>query len=250
VPFEPVQRTSVSDAAFEQLLAAVLRGELAAGEQLPPERTLATTLGVNRQAVREAVKRLEQAGLVEVRHGGGTTVLDLRTSAGLDVLALVVRVGGVREPELARGALEMRRAIGADAAGLCAQRARPEHLVGLRATLDAQAAASPDDVAHLGELDWTFWTHVVDGADNLAYRLAFNSLRQSAAPLGDLLSWATGDEWRDVDAHRDLVHAIEQRDSARAEHVARTLLSGSIARVAEMLLGADATTPRRKGARR
>src|SRR4051812_26077838 len=91
MPLQPVARQSVSDAAFRQLEAEILSGRLAPGDALPSERSLTEVLGVNRQAVREALKRLDQAGLVEISHGGATRVRDFRTDGGLDLLpALLV----------------------------------------------------------------------------------------------------------------------------------------------------------------
>ena len=79
---------------------------------------------VNRHAVREAVKRLQQAGLVEVSQGGATSVLDWRSNGGLDLLShLSLRSSGRVDPKVVRSALEMRISIGADAARLCARRA-------------------------------------------------------------------------------------------------------------------------------
>src|SRR6476469_10942635 len=85
--FSPVPRRSVSDEVFAELRDAVLTGRFQPGESLPPERELAASFAVNRHAVREALQRLQVAGFVRVVHGGGTTVLDVRSSAGLDLLA-------------------------------------------------------------------------------------------------------------------------------------------------------------------
>ncbi len=66
------------------------------GQPLPSERRLAEVLGVSRPAVREAIKRLTEAGLVEVRHGDATTIRDFRKHAGLDLLPrLLIRSGEV-----------------------------------------------------------------------------------------------------------------------------------------------------------
>ena len=72
----------LADQIFGQITAQILSGELEAGENLPAERSLAEQFGVNRHVVREAVKRLQQAGLVQVVHGGGTRVLDIAESHG------------------------------------------------------------------------------------------------------------------------------------------------------------------------
>ena len=61
-----------ADGVFRQLRSRILVGALARGDRLPNERDLADTFEVNRTSVREAVKRLEFLGLVEVRHGLGT----------------------------------------------------------------------------------------------------------------------------------------------------------------------------------
>ena len=70
---QPVERRSVPEDVFEQILADVISGELSPGESLPSERRLAEVLGVSRPAVREALKRVAAAGLVEVRQGDSTT---------------------------------------------------------------------------------------------------------------------------------------------------------------------------------
>ena len=60
-----------------QRLATEIRAELNGGDGwLPPERRLAEQLGVSRTVVREATKRLELQGLIEVRHGIGIKVVD------------------------------------------------------------------------------------------------------------------------------------------------------------------------------
>ena len=115
----------VTDDVFDHLVGQILDGGLAPGDALPGERGLAETLGVNRQAVREALKRLEAIGLVSIQHGGSTRAQDFRTHAGLEILPrLIVRDGGI-DPAVVRSILEMRACLGPDAARLAADRATP-----------------------------------------------------------------------------------------------------------------------------
>ena len=72
--FRAVSKQSLSDAVFDQLRERIMREDLKVGDELPPERLLCELLDVNRGSVREAIKRLQQAGLVQVRQGGPTTV--------------------------------------------------------------------------------------------------------------------------------------------------------------------------------
>lgn len=224
MPLQPVARQSVSDAAFHQLEAEILSGRLAPGDALPSERSLTETLGVNRQAVREALKRLDQAGLVEISHGGATRVRDFRTEGGLDLLpALLLGPDGRIDGAVARSILEMRACIGPDAARLCAQRAVapvPEQLL---AVVEAMTPVAGDALA-LSALDWRFWQLVVDGADNIAYRLAFNSMRDTVAPVSHLVPSITLDELRDLAGHHELAVAIGRGHHDKAEAVARRIL--------------------------
>src|SRR5690606_35075453 len=124
---EPVSRSSLSDAVFDQISQQILSRRVEPGAALPPERELAKALGVNRGAIREGLKRLAQAGLIEQRHGGVTTVLDYRRHAGLDLLTrLLVTPDGEPDRHVARSIMEMRAALGPDVARLCAMRADPQ----------------------------------------------------------------------------------------------------------------------------
>ena len=91
---------------------------------MPSERRLSEQLGASRHAVREALKRLQEAGLIRITQGGATRVRDWRADGGLDLLlALGAQGDAPPELELERAALELRACIGADAARRAAQRA-------------------------------------------------------------------------------------------------------------------------------
>ncbi|TQM29470.1 FCD domain-containing protein [Nocardia bhagyanarayanae] len=119
---QPVVKRSVSADVFEQIAANVLSGELAPGSTLPSERQLAEALGVSRPAVREALQRLAAAGLVAVRQGDATTVLDYRRGAGLEILPRLLIREGMLEPAVARSILEVRMHNGPKVAELAAAR--------------------------------------------------------------------------------------------------------------------------------
>src|SRR5205085_10254643 len=102
VPPSPATRALVSDQVFRVLVEALLSGRYQPGEKLPTQRTLAADLGVTMGSLREALKRLEQMDLIEVRHGDAMRVRDWREHGGLDVIAhLLLRSGGLDPTVLA-----------------------------------------------------------------------------------------------------------------------------------------------------
>ncbi len=76
----------LADAIYRDLQGQILRGELAAGSRLPGERELAARYETNRNTLREAFRRLEQARLITVRHGQGVTVADFRKTGTMELL--------------------------------------------------------------------------------------------------------------------------------------------------------------------
>jgi GntR family transcriptional repressor for pyruvate dehydrogenase complex len=219
-----VENTSLPDKVFEQLLVEIVSGRYAPGATIPSERALSAVLTVNRHVVREAVKRLEQVGLVKVVQGGGTRVLDFRRTAGLDLLAVIAEHADAIEGlvPLLPAALEMRLGIGADVARLCALNAGSgvgEDLVEVSERL-AEVARGVE----LLPLDQLFWQHMLDGAGNLAYQLAFNSLIRGVHAIPELTAPWLEHELEVSDYRRPIAAAILAGDAALAVEVTRTAL--------------------------
>lgn len=219
---QPVSRRSVPEDVFEQILADVLSGEMQPGEALPSERRLAEVLGVSRPAVREALKRVAAAGLVEVRQGDATTVRDFRRHAGLDLLPRLLLQGGELDVAVARSILEARLHNGPKVAELAAERRRP----GLAELLEQSITAleSAEDPVEQQRHALTFWDHVVDGADSIAFRLMFNTLRAAYEPALPALATLMAAEVGQVEAYRALAGVIAAGKPAAAAAAARELL--------------------------
>jgi DNA-binding FadR family transcriptional regulator len=192
------------------------------GQSLPSERRLAEVLGVSRPAVREALKRLTAAGLVEVRQGDSTTVRDFRRHAGLDLLPRLLLRGGELDFSVVRSILETRLHNGPKVAELAAQRRRPE-LSGLLDDVLAKLADEEDAVEQQRHA-LTFWDHVVDGADSIAFRLMYNTLRATYEPALPALAAVMADEVGRPQAYRNLANAITAGDPPRAKQAAQDLL--------------------------
>ena len=210
--------STVSGRIHAQLRADILGGRYVAGEPLPSERRLCEAFDASRHGVREALKRLQQAGLVAISQGGATRVRDWRHHGGLELLL----EGDVPESLNApRAAMEMRACIGADAARRAAQRAD--------APLRAQITARAEQLAAVEDLDArnahyeVLWDLIVDGADNIAYRLALTTL-VSRQRIASIDARAVAAELVDADAVRELAGAIAAGDADAAFACARELL--------------------------
>ena len=219
---QPVNRRSVPEDVFDQIVAEVLSGEMQPGESLPSERRLAEVLGVSRPAVREALKRLSEAGLVEVRQGDFTTVRDFRRHAGLDLLPRLLMQAGELDLSVVRSILETRLHNGPKVAELAARRRRQDLAVLLDDAI--QKLSDENDPVERQRHALTFWDHVVDGADSIALRLMYNTLRATYEPALEALATVMADEVGRPSAYRELADAINAGDPERARKAAQDLL--------------------------
>jgi len=224
--FKPVRKRSVSEAVFEQLRDQIVRGDLQPGSQLPGERRLSELLGANRGGVREALKRLVQAGLVATQHGGATRVLDYRRAGTLDLLReLIVDPEGGIDRDVLRHALELQLAISPMTARLAARNGDRVLHDRLRKQLELMRSAQ-HDAALLDRLVQEFMDAMAEGCGNVALQLVHNTLRavfertsqvrNQIAPLPPAL-----------DNFIASTEAIERRDEARAEQLTRERLEAS-----------------------
>src|SRR3954452_7597011 len=208
----PVPRLSVPDQVFEQLREAILSGVYGPGERLPPQRALAAELEVNMASVREAVKRLEQLRLGEVRHGDAMRVRDWREHGGLDVIAHVLfRAGGVDRPTL-EGLLEARRLMLREAARLAAERRTDEQAARLNEL--AGRLREPGDAAQT--LDWAFMSELVEAAGNVVFTLIMNSIRELYFERADLFRAVVGDAEGLAPGYEQAANAIARQEGDQA----------------------------------
>ncbi len=220
-------RPRVADALFESLLYEIIDGVRQPGSQLPAERELATEVGVNRQAVREALQRLRQLGLVEIVHGGGVSVLPWRDTGGIGLLPLILWRSEGPDAEVARSTVDLRAAIGADAAASCAARS-PVH--GLR-LLELVHEMEERGAEEWSDVRLRFWEEVVVGSGNVAYRLAFNTLREVVVAAADVLAPILRSEWEQVDDFRAVAEAVAAGHADRARSAAGVVLDRGVAAV-------------------
>lgn len=217
-----VTKRSVPDEVFEQVLGEVVDGGIAPGETLPSERRLAEVLGVSRPAVREALQRMTQTRLVDVRQGGATIVRDFRTSAGLDLLPRLLIRGGSLDVAIARSVVEARLVVGPGVAALAAERGGPTLAAQLSQIVD-DLSATDDDVERQQHA-LAFWDAVVDAADSMVFRLMFNSLRAAYEPALEALAPLMAAEVGQVGAYRLLTEALGQGDPDTSRAAAEKLL--------------------------
>ena len=224
-----VPNTLVSDRVFATLLEAVLGGRYAPGEKLPPQRALAADLDVTMSSVREALKRLEQMGLVDVRHGSAMRVRDWREHGGLDVLTHLLFRGGALDAGVLGAILEARALMLRELASLAAERSSAEQAQRLHEL--AERFAETTDPHAAARLDFAFFTEVAQAAGNLVFELILNAIRDLYFAHLDAVP-VTARPAELAPLYARVASAIERGDAARARSAAFALATAQTGQVA------------------
>lgn len=231
---------------FHALRHRILRGELRPGERLPPERELARTHATNRNTLREALRRLEQAGLVAVRQGSGVVVRDYRRTGTLELLAPYLE-HAPDGSERARALLDL---LGARTEALdrtlvwVAERARDADVAHLEALANRQVDAYERGARReLAEGDLAWHDALFEAAHSLPIRWIANTFLEVYRGLLDRMPdlWLVDPGY--LDYLRGVTEALAARDGERARRAARAFYERTdrtLHRALERLLsGAD-----------
>ncbi|QWT24580.1 FCD domain-containing protein [Subtercola sp. PAMC28395] len=225
------------EAVLAHLEARLVSGDLAPGDHLPSERTLASELGVSRSSVREALRVLEVLGLLRTQTGSGPesgAIIIARPSGGMSsLMRLQVAAQGFRVDDVVSTRLILETAI----AGQLAERGAtpglaPLDLSAATEILDAMEATGdrePTPPEFLA-LDAQFHFSLAEAAGNDVIASMMTGLRNSIegysiAGARNLASWSTT-ATRLKREHRSIIRAIEAADSQAARSAVTEHITG------------------------
>lgn len=213
--------------AYRQIVDSVERdlyaGTLRPGDRLPSEREMVARYGVSRASVREALRVLENSGLVRSRHGdrSGPMVLDLAGGPLAASMTRIARLHGCTPGEL----VGFRMALESAANQLAAYLRTDQQLADIRAGLAAMRAAADEGPATFGEADFAFHACVVKASRNTLLEYSLQAAQQAVlAQIGDKIAQAsdTRAQMAETLRHHELVTAaIEAGDGERASSLAK-----------------------------
>lgn len=224
-------RQSLSDALTEQVLELIRAEGLRPGDRLPSARALADRFAVATPTLREALRRLQATGAIEIRHGSGVYV---STTVGRLVMP------NPNLPELHGDQLlqllDARLLVEPYLAGLAAARRDPARLAALRETLataQRHLSGHPDDDATLHNANVAFHRAVAVASGHGVLHEVLDTLLLIHAGEQREIFQLFDDRGRDHVGHRAVLEAIEEGDVERAGELMRRHLEDVKSVVAE-----------------
>ena len=217
---------TTAESVIGSLRDAILRGAYRPGERLESERKLAERFGVSRGSVREALKQLDQLGLLDIRHGDGAQVRPLE-DASLDIVRHLLELSGGPGVELVAQLLEVHEILMTSAVELAVRNATTDELFRARALLDGLTDPGIGDDEYHAALDGLAQL-ISEASRNLVLRLVRNGLRSVFLERSDegLRPGRVQRPPRSIVAPlaRRISDALEVRDAGDAQEGVRLLL--------------------------
>ena len=213
---------AVTDEAIEKLRSMIVSGQLRPGDRLPREADLATTLGLSRNSLREAVRALSLVRILDVRQGDGTYVSSLAADSLLEALNFIVEF---HHDASVLELLEVRRILEPAASARAAVLITPSSIDNLAEILGRANADSP--VEDLVKADLEFHRAIASAAGNSVLASLIESL---SAPTQRARVWRgmtqEGALQRTLDEHRAIFDAIARHDPEMARAWATVHVAG------------------------
>jgi GntR family transcriptional repressor for pyruvate dehydrogenase complex len=225
---------SRADEIADTLRAQILGGKYTLGDRLPSERELSARTGANRSSVREALKKLEQVGMIAIRPGGGARVVPLE-KAGLGVLRHVLGSETPNRDLLAQW-LDVHELVMSGAARLAVERGTEQEFATAKGLLRRLIAPSTTEVEFVTAGDQL--TELIAVASrNVVLQMVRNGLTAVAQRRPDTRKKLHASRKTILPIVRDIERAMDERDPDAAERGVRRLLRTNRDVVLDLLAG-------------
>lgn len=218
--YKIVRSSRLYELIVQQVEESIRKGELKAGDQLPPERELADQFGVSRTAVREAVKALREKGLVEAYPGRGTFITSDTSNTIRLTLDRMIKAGQL---EGTLQLVEVREILEPEIAALAAARANDETLREMREAVSIMDKARQDPDAYI-EADLDFHLALAEAAANPIILSLIDSIIGVLREQRMRIFKVEGGPQRGQYHHKRILEAVQNRDASGAREAMRAHL--------------------------
>ena len=208
---------SVTDSTIVKIRDLIMSGQINPGDRLPPEQELALSMGISRSSLREAVKALSQAKVLDVRRGDGTYVTSLEPQLLLSGLSFVI---DLMEDRTLADIFEVRRLLEPSSTALAAQRITDAQLEALRLSMVSMREAHDPEELVIRDMD--FHAQIAEATGNTSLCSILDAISSRAVRARVWRASTLGMKTMTLSAHQQILEALTDRDPSLA-HAAATV---------------------------
>lgn len=208
---EKVEKITADVVVADRLKKWIISNNLKPGDRLPTEQSLSEELGVARHTLREGIKRLSQLGIIGSRTGSGMYVKNVSFDIFGEYMRYLEDIGYISSENVCQVRCDLESSIAAVAAHTITK----DEIASLHRLIEKMAdCCSSDDFDGYVSYDIEFHMLIADAARNNLYSGIVRSLRDVTVNFMSTLDRKT--MTRSNETHKEIVNALEKRDSETA----------------------------------
>jgi GntR family transcriptional repressor for pyruvate dehydrogenase complex len=215
--FSAVTKKNLNQEIASRITDNILQGKLKPGEKLPPERELSIMMNVNRNTLREALKKLEILGLLTIRQGDGIYIKDYKECGNLELLKIMLNTGGTISPVILKGILQIRRIVIPEMSALAAQNRSINDLEKIKALIDNSSM-------DISAKDLEIHRIIASAGGNLFYSFLLNFFNDTFIDYSHLYFSLQKNMEKSIRFHKEIYSALKKGDAEKSRKVMLDIL--------------------------
>lgn len=173
--YSTLKSESLKELFVKEIEAKIISGQLKPGDRLPPEREMASLMGISRSVVNSGILDLESKGFVEIIPRKGTIIVDYKNEGTPLILSSIMNYNeGKLSLKLFDSLIDTRLLIEVESAKCAAMNRTEENLINL-AALITNVKENINDVENFVEFNYKFHHQVTIASGNIVYGMIFKS---------------------------------------------------------------------------
>jgi len=216
-----IRRDKLPEQVAEQIQELIIQGGLKPGDRLPPERILGEQIGVSRTVIREAIKALQERGLIRAITGSGHYVSKMTPEIVAQSIGLFMKI----HKHAFRDLMEVRKSLEVEIAGLAAERATDIEIGELKDVLSGMKRVSPNILSsaklmeEFVQADLLFHQIMAQASKNSILPLLLSPVTDLLLEFSRKTSTLPGAAEKAVEFHKSILDCICRRDSLGCREV-------------------------------
>ena len=216
---DPITKKRLYEEIVNQLQTKILKGELKAGEKLSPERDLAKSFEVNRSTVREAIKKLELLGLVNIYHGDGIYVKNYLESGNLEILKSLLKLEGGLNNSTISDLLKIRILLIPEMTKYAAKNISDKLITKIEKILSIENTSFTPL-----EKDLKIHHIIAEASNNIFYIFILNFFNELFRENGDIYFSQKENILKTEKFHYDILESLKNKDEEKSAKIMKDIL--------------------------
>ncbi len=215
--FSAVIKKNLNEKIATQLINKILNDKLKPGDKLPSERELALAMKVNRNTLREALRKLEILGLINIKKSDGIYIKNYKESGNLELLKIILQTESSLSPVILEGILHVRRIVIPEMASLAAENISSEEIIEIPEIIENTNLT-------IAEKDLEIHKIIASASGNLFYSFFLNFFNDTFMEYSHLYFSEDKNIKKSSNFHRQIFKALKNRDSDKCKKLMLDIL--------------------------